>query len=114
MQFASPGAHGARPRNSETIMRKMILPAVIALSLGMSSMAMAYSSTTTDGTIKAIDAKACTITLTNKATYHFAKKCDVTAFKVGEKVAITWHAYKKIDVATKIAAWTAPAPAKKS
>ena len=89
-------------------MHKMILPAVVALSLGMSSMAMAYSSTTTDGAIKTIDAKACTITLANKTTYHFAKTCDFSAFKVGETVAITWHAYKKIDVATKIVAWTAP------
>ena len=88
-------------------MRKLALPLVLALSLGASGVAMAATDTTTDGTIKAINAKACTITLDNKTVYYFAAKCDFSKLKVGEKVAITWHLSKKKDVATKIAPVTA-------
>ncbi len=88
-------------------MRKLALPLILALSLGASGVAMAATDTTTNGAIKALDTKACTVTLDNKSVYHFAAKCDFTKLKVGEKVAITWHLSKKLDVATKIVAVTA-------
>lgn len=59
---------------------------------------------TTRGTIKLIDAKACTITLTSKSVYQFGPKCDFTKLKVGEKVAIKWAPKGKIHNATSIAA----------
>lgn len=59
---------------------------------------------TTRGTIKLIDAKACTITLISKSVYQFGPKCDFTKLKVGEKVAIKWAPKGKIHNATSIAA----------
>ncbi len=88
-------------------MRNIALPLILALSLGASGVAMAATDTTTDGMIKALNAKACTVTLDNKAVYHFAAKCDFSKLTVGEKVAITWHLSKKLDWATKIVAVTA-------
>ena len=101
-------------------MRKFALPLMIVAALGASS-AMAATTTAkpapakpvpaaptvTDGTIKALSAKACTVTLDNKTTYYFAAKCDFSKLKVGEKVAITWTAKGKKDMASKIEAATA-------
>jgi hypothetical protein len=89
-------------------MHKIVLPLALLASLGATSVAMAVTNNTVTGAIKSLDPKLCTVTLDNKATYHFAKKCDFTAFKVGEKVDVTWHLYKKTDVGTKIVAYTAP------
>jgi diphthamide biosynthesis methyltransferase len=101
-------------------MRKLALPLILVASLGASSAFAATTTTTapatpapmaaptmTDGTIKALSAKACTVTLDNKTVYHFAAKCDLKAFKVGEKVTITWTAKGKIDEASAIVAKTA-------
>ena len=89
-------------------MRKYVLPLALIASLGASTMAMAATNHHTTGTIKALDAKLCVVTLDNKTAYHFAKKCDFSTVKVGEKVVVTWHRYKTVDVGTAIAA--APAP----
>ena len=108
-------------------MRKLALSLLIVASLGATS-AMAATMTTpakpattttmtkpvkpapaptvTNGVIKALSAKACTVTLDNKTTYYFAAKCDFSKLKVGEKVAITWTAKGKKDMASKIAAVT--------
>jgi len=104
----------------EIAMRKFALPLLIVAALSASS-AMAATTTAkpapakpvpaaptvTDGTIKALSAKACTVTLDNKTTYYFAAKCDFSKLKVGEKVAITWTAKGKKDMASKIEAATA-------
>jgi hypothetical protein len=99
-------------------MRKFALPLVIVAALGASS-AMAATTpakptmvkpaapTITDGIVKAINLKAETVTLDNKVVYYFAKKFDLSKVKVGEKVAITWTAKGKKDMATAIAAVTA-------
>lgn len=96
-------------------MRRLALPILIVAALGATS-AMAATATTTpakpaavaptvtNGMIKALSAKACTVTLDNKTTYHFAPKCDFSKLKVGEKVAITWTAKGKKDMASKIEA----------
>ena len=96
-------------------MRKLALPILIVAALGAPS-AMAATATTTpakpavvaptvtNGMIKALSAKACTVTLDNKTTYYFAAKCDFSKLKVGEKVAITWTAKGKKDMASKIEA----------
>ncbi len=96
-------------------MRKLALPLLIVVALGATS-AMAATTTptapakpavaptVTNGMIKALSAKACTVTLDNKTTYYFAAKCDFSKLKVGEKVAITWTAKGKKDMASKIEA----------
>ena len=65
--------------------------------------AAAAAPTTTTGTIKALDAKACTVTL-DTTVYHFDPKCDFSKLTVGEKVSITWTAKDKADWASKIVA----------
>jgi|GEM_PF-4954300 len=93
-------------------MRKFIIPAILVASLGLSSVAMAAASHVSTGIVKAVDLKAETVTV-DKTVYHFAAKFDLSSIKVGEKVDVTWHPYKKIDVGTKIVASVAkPAPVK--
>jgi len=104
----------------EIAMRKFALPLMIVAALGASS-AMAATApakpvvtkpapaapTVTDGVIKSINAKAETVTLDNKTVYYFPAKFDLSKVKVGEKVAITWTAKGKKDMASKIEAATA-------
>lgn len=85
-------------------MRKLIVPFLIVASLGATSVAMAATPTTTNGAIKSLDAKACTVTLDNKTMYQFAPKCDFSKLSVGEKVAITWELQSGKYMASKIAA----------
>jgi hypothetical protein len=92
-------------------MRKFVLPLAIVATLATSSMALAVTNNTVTGAIRAIDAKAETVTV-GKTVYHFAKGTSLSAFKVGERVVIKAHAYKKIEVGVSIAAApAAPAPA---
>lgn len=74
-----------------TKMRNFALPLVLVAALSASSLAFAATPSTVEGTIKAIDAKADTITLDNGAFYHLAKTIKIAAFKVGEKVKITFE-----------------------
>lgn len=62
--------------------------------------------TVTDGVVKKISAKSETVTLDNKTVYYFPAKFDLSKIKVGEKVAITWTAKGKKDMASKIDAVT--------
>jgi hypothetical protein len=86
-------------------MRNIILPLIVVAGAGLASAALAATAapTTTTGTIKALDAKACTVTL-DQTIYHFNPKCDFSKLKVGEKVAITWTAKNNADWASKIVA----------
>jgi hypothetical protein len=84
-------------------MRKFALSLALLAATGLASGAMAADSTTT-GKIKALDAKACTVTLDTSTVYHFEPKCDFAKFKVGEKVAITWATKNNADWASKIVA----------
>lgn len=93
-------------------MRKLVLPLALAATIASGSFAFAATDHTVTGTLKAIDAKAETVTL-GKTVYHFAKGFDLSGFKVGEKVTLTYHISKKLDVGTKlVAAATTTAPAK--
>ena len=89
-------------------MNKFVLPLALVASLVAGSAAFASTDHTTTGVIKKLDAKACTVEV-GKTTYHFAKGCDFSALKVGEKVSVTGHLYKKLEVGTKIVAAVAPA-----
>jgi len=94
-------------------MRKFLLPLALVATLATGTAAFAATNSATTGPIKAIDAKAHTVTL-GKTVYHFAKTVDLSAFKKGEKVTITGHVYKKTEVGVTIvaAAPAKPAPAK--
>jgi len=85
-------------------MRKLILSLAV-VAAGLSSAAIAANApATATGAIKALDAKACTVTLDNSTVYHFDAKCDFSKLKVGEKVAITWEAKNNQDWASKVVA----------
>lgn len=51
----------------------------------------AMTPTVTEGVIKSIGSKNLYVVLTNGNRYHFAKGFALTAFKVGEKVSVTWE-----------------------
>ena len=92
-------------------MRKFVLPLTLAAFVATGTAAFAATDHTVTGTLKAIDAKAETVTL-GKSVYHFAKGFDLSGFKVGEKVSLTYHVSKKLDVGTKLVAAAPAAPAK--
>lgn len=72
-------------------MRSKILPLVLIAGVAFGGAAFA-AATDTAGTIKSIDAKAMTVTLADGTTYHLPAGFKLGAFKVGEKVSVTWEA----------------------
>lgn len=84
-------------------MKNFALPLALVASLTLSSLALA-AATTTEGVIKSIDAKADTITLTDGVVYHLAKTIKIAAFKVGEKVKVTWEKTGKVNEASAVIA----------
>ncbi len=82
---------------------RVLLPVALIASIAVPSIAMAASTMAT-GTIKSMDAKACTVTLADKAVYQFPAKCDFSALKVGEKVNIDYSLSGKTNNATTIVA----------
>jgi len=85
-------------------MRSILLPVVTVLALGSASLAMAAGATTTDGTIKTIDKKAHSVTLSDGSTYTMPKTIKLKGFKVGEKVAVTWEKKGAVNAATALVA----------
>ena len=85
-------------------MRKFVLPMILVASLGVSSIAMAATAapSTTEGTIKALDAKAMTLTLADGSVYGLEKSIKLASLKVGEKVKITWTKVGKVDEASAV------------
>lgn len=69
-------------------MRSQLLPVVLALGLGLAG--AAFAATDTSGTIKAIDAKALTVTLEDGTVFYLPAGFKLDGFKVGEKVMVTW------------------------
>ena len=67
-------------------MKKFVLPLALVATVVASSAAHAATAT---GSIMALDAKACTVTI-DKSVYSFGKTCDFSKLKVGEKVVITY------------------------
>lgn len=69
------------------------VPRVIALILVMIASAapsLAAGTTTTKGSIKGLDPKACTVTLSDNTTYQFGKNCSLAKLRLGEQIAIVW------------------------
>jgi Cu/Ag efflux protein CusF len=74
-------------QNLEEMMRKMMLAASAAALLAAVSTANAAEVT---GMIKSIDASAGSITLDNGKTYKLPASIKASAWKVGEKVKVTF------------------------
>ena len=93
-------------------MRKLALSLLLVASLGATSVAMAATTpaapapvmSTATGAIKALDAKACTVTLDSDAVYKFKAKCDFASLKVGEKVTLTYITKTTLDASKIVAA----------
>jgi Cu/Ag efflux protein CusF len=71
-------------------MKRILLPAVLVASVGLSGLAMAAPATTM-GTIKSIDAAAKTLTLNDGTLYGLPTGFDLSKLKVGEKVSVVWE-----------------------
>lgn len=71
-------------------MRKFLVPLTVAAAVGLSGAAFA-AGTPANGTIKSINAKAETVTLSDGHTYQLPKGYKLGSFKVGEKVSLTWQ-----------------------
>lgn len=80
-------------------MRSKILPLVLIAGMTFGGAAFA-AATDTAGTIKAIDAKAMTVTLEDGTTYQLPAGFKLDAFKVGEKVSVSWEAKGALKDAT--------------
>lgn len=65
-----------------------VLSAAVIASMALGGAAFAAAATTS-GTIKKIDTKAMTVTLSNGITYHLPAGFKLAGFKAGEKVAVT-------------------------
>lgn len=69
-------------------MRKLVVPAAAAAVLATS--ALAFAAQHTDGTVKSLDTKAMSLTLSDGSTYVLPKKFKDPGLKVGEKVSVIW------------------------
>ena len=82
-------------------MRKLLVPAAAAALLATSALSFAAATQQhATGTIKAYDAKAQTLTLTDGSIYMLPKVFKNPGLKAGEKVSINWEmkgANKTVD-----------------
>jgi hypothetical protein len=104
------GPHEARARRDEPAsqakgvlaMRTLLIPAALAAILSTSALALA-ATYHADGTIKAFDAKAMTLTLADGSVYSLPQNFKDPGLKSGEKVQISWEqsgARKMADTVT--------------
>lgn len=82
---------GATPTGMEHMMRKTIFSTITLVATLATAGAVMAAPSVTAGTIKALDAKAHTVTLSDGAVYQLPKTFKADAFKAGEKVKITWE-----------------------
>ena len=83
------------------IMRNLLIPATLALSVGFSGAVFAATAPAV-GAIKAIDAKNDSITLVDGKTYMLPKGFKLNTLKVGEKVSVKWELQNGKNVATAV------------
>jgi Cu/Ag efflux protein CusF len=83
-------------------MRKFVLPLILVASLGATSLAMAAGQNA-QGIVKAVDAKAMTLTLGDGSIYKLPARFKVADLKTGEKVKLSWQKVGKVNDATSIA-----------
>ncbi|WDR03708.1 DUF1344 domain-containing protein [Devosia algicola] len=78
-------------------MKKIIIPAALAIAMGMSGVAFAASTTATSApqtitdTVKSFDLTAKTITLGNGIVYSLPDNFKDPGLKVGSKVSVKWE-----------------------
>ena len=73
-------------------MKKIIIPAVTAIALGLSSAALAGAvGHTTTGEINSLDRNANTITLDDGNLYYLPHSYRNPALKEASKVTVTWN-----------------------
>ncbi|MEW9804593.1 DUF1344 domain-containing protein [Mesorhizobium marinum] len=72
-------------------MRKLLVPAAAAALLATSALSFAATQQHATGTIKAYDAKAQSLTLTDGTVYMLPKVFKDPGLKAGEKVSINWE-----------------------
>ena len=70
-------------------MRNLLIPVTIAASLSMTP--LAFAAQTVNGSIKALDMSAHTVTLDNGTVYYLPDNFKDPGLKVGEKVKISWN-----------------------
>ena len=88
---------GAAFAGTTTAATTTAAPAVTAAKVAVAPVVIA-------GTIKSISTKGLYVTLTNGNRYHFAKGFSLSAFKVGEKVSVTFEMHGKKHMASAIKA----------
>ena len=82
-------------------MKRILLPAILAVSVAATGLTMAATSTAS-GTIKAIDKAAMTLTLNDGTVYSLLKGVDAAKLTVGEKVAVAWEMMNGKHAATAV------------
>ena len=82
---------------------KLASVVLLATTLGFGAAAFAAPTDTT-GTIKAIDAKAYSVTLADGTVYLLPKTFKLADFKIGEKVKLHWDMMGTARDATTMAA----------
>jgi Cu/Ag efflux protein CusF len=82
-------------------MRKLVITAAAFAFVAVATVANAAEVT---GSIKAIDTKASTITLSDGKTYQLVKTIKIADLKVGEKVKVIFDTSGKTMTATKVEA----------
>lgn len=83
-------------------MRKMFIPA-LAVTI-MAAATGGVFAADTSGTIKSMDTAAHTITLEDGKVYHLAPGTDMSHFKQGEKVQVTFDAKNGMNNASSVKA----------
>ena len=81
-------------------MRRLIVPALVAAVVASSS--AAFAAQTVNGTVKTINSKQMTLTLTNGALYHLPSGWKDPAVKKGAKVAVTFDRQKGVNNASQV------------
>ena len=72
-------------------MRSKIVAAVLVTAVMSMGSAVLAAGTAASGTIKALDAKAMTVTMEDGSVYTLPAGFKIDGFKVGEKVTLTWE-----------------------
>lgn len=81
-------------------MRALLVPAALAAFFGASL--IAFAAQTTTGTVKDIDLKAKTLTLSDGTVYKLPGKFKNPGIKNGEEVQLSWDMKAGNHVATKV------------
>lgn len=88
-------------------MKSLVVSLLLAASLAVSPAAIgkaAPAAMTSTGTVRAIDAKLCTVTIANMGVFVFGKHCNFAKITIGEWVTVTWTKNGGMRDATKIVA----------